>query len=474
VKKDGETLDKLTIKNQKEADAILKDLENADYKVADVEKKETRKNPLPPFTTSTLQQSAWQKFHWPAKMTMQIAQHLYEEGYITYHRTDSLNLSNLALGVAKNFIAKNYGENYHQFRQYKTKSKGAQEAHEAIRPAYPDKTPDDLKLDERNAKLYGLVWRRFVASQMSQAVFDSTTIDILAKNPALKNEGYTFRANGQTLKFDGFLRVYPVKFQENELPELEINETLDLIKLNPSQHFTEPPPRYNEASLIKTLEENGIGRPSTYAPTLATIQERNYVEKNEQKRFQPTEIGIVVNDILVEHFPEIVDIGFTAKMELDFDEIAHNKKEWVPVIKEFYASFGKNLEEKYKEVSKKEFTEKPTDKICPKCGSPLLIRIGKFGKFYACSAFPKCKYTESLKENKLNVKCPKCAAGNLAAKRTKRAKIFYGCDQYPECDFALWDKPTGEKCPKCQSLLVETKSKKIKCSNKNCDYEVEK
>lgn len=454
----------LEVKNKREADQILKDLEGAEYKVADVQKKETRKNPLPPFTTSTLQQTAWQKFHFPAKMTMQLAQRLYENGLITYHRTDSLNLSSLALGTAKNFITKNFGENYHQFRQYKTKSKGAQEAHEAIRPSYADRTPDSLNLAGPQSKIYALIWQRFIASQMTPAIFDSTAVDIQAGN-------YTFRASGQTLKFDGFLKVYPLKFSENELPLLEINEILELIKLTPSQHFTEPPPRYNEASLIKTLEENGIGRPSTYAPTLATVQERNYIEKDEQKRFQPTEIGNAVNDLLVKHFPEIVDIQFTAKMEKDLDDISDNKKEWVPVIKEFYEPFAKNLEEKYKEVKKDKVAVERTDKTCPKCGSPLLIRLGRYGKFYACSAFPKCKYTESLeKPAALNIACPKCGTGKIAEKRTKTRKIFYGCDQYPKCDFALWDKPTGDKCPKCGSLLVETKSKKIKCSNKECGH----
>jgi len=475
TKKGGVALEKLTIKNKKEADKIIKELENAEYRVENVEKKEVKRNPLPPFTTSTLQQASWQKFHFPAKFTMGLAQRLYENGLITYHRTDSLNLSDLALGIAKKFIEKNYGENYYQFRQYKTKSKGAQEAHEAIRPSYPDKNPDSLKLESAQLKLYGLIWSRFIACQMAQASFDSTAVDIEAGNPKseARNPKYVFRATGQILKFDGFLKVYPIKFTENELPILKINEILELIKLTPSQHFTEPKARYNEASLIKALEENGIGRPSTYAPTLSTIQDRNYIEKNEEKRFQPTEIGTVVNDLLVKNFPQIVDLQFTAEMEKDLDDIADNKKEWVPLIREFYTPFAKNLEEKYKEIKKDKISVEATDKICPRCNSPILLRLGRFGKFYACSAFPKCKYTESLKENKLDVKCPKCNAGNLAAKRTKRAKIFYGCDQYPKCDFALWDKPTGDKCPKCQSLLIETKRKQIKCSNKECDYRVE-
>jgi len=465
VKKNGKTIPKLGIKNKKEADKILNDLKGAEYKVEKVEKKEIKKAPPPPFITSTLQQEAWKKFHWPAKMTMQIAQQLYENGYITYHRTDSLNLSQQSLLSAKKFIENTLGKSYWPgfFRKYKTKNKKAQEAHEAIRPSDPQKTPDLTKLEKNQSMLYNLIWQRFIASQMTEAVFYSTTVEIKAKN-------YLFRTNGQILKFDGFLKIYPIKYEKTELPPIKTNETLKLIKLTPSQHFTKPPPRYNEATLIKTLEENGIGRPSTYAPILSTIQERNYVRKNDQKKFQPTEIGKVVNDILVKHFPEIVDIKFTAKMEENLDEIAQGKKEWVEVCRNFYEPFEKNLEKKYKEVSKKEFTEKPTEKKCPKCGAPLIIRLGKFGKFYACSAFPKCRYTEPLKENKLNIKCPKCKKGEIIEKRTKKGKIFYACDQFPKCDFALWDKPTKEKCPKCGSLLI-VKGKKIICSNKNCQFE---
>ena len=481
IKKDDKVLEKLEIKNEKKAKEILKDLEDAEgdetsvsssrcanacvYKVSNIEKKEIKRNPFPPFTTSTLQQNAFRKLHFPSKFTMRIAQQLYEKGYITYHRTDSLNLSDLSLFTAKKFITENYGENYWVgfLRRFKTKSKGAQEAHEAIRPTYPDKKPEGLKLDENQFRLYDLIWRRFIACQMSQAIFDSTSVDISAKS-------YTFRVTGQILKFDGFLKVYPIKFEENELPLLKKGEILELIKLTPSQHFTEPPARYNEASLIRELEENGIGRPSTYAPILSTIQERNYIEKDENRRFRPTEIGTTVNNVLIKHFPEIVDIKFTAEMEEKLDKIAEDSKEWVPTIREFYEPFEKNLEQKYKEVSKKDFTEKPTEKICPKCGAPLLIRLGRYGKFYACSKFPKCRHTESLEENNLGIKCPKCKTGKIVEKRTKKRKIFYGCVNWPKCDFALWDKPTGEICPKCKSLLITTKRRQIKCSNKECDF----
>jgi len=481
AKKEGKAIPKLGIKTKKETDKIVKDLKGAEYKVETIEKKEIKRNPLPPFTTSTLQQETWQKFRFPAKITMRIAQQLYEKGFITYHRTDSLNLSDLSLFGAKKYIIENYDKEYWAgfFKKYKTKAKSAQEAHEAIRPSYLNKNPESLKLDDNQFKLYDLIWRRFIACQMNQAIFNSTAVDISTKNPAPyrtegSGAGYIFRATGQILKFDGFLKVYPIKFEETELPPLEINEILELIKLIPSQHFTQPPPRYSEATLIKTLEENGIGRPSTYAPILSTIQERNYIEKDENRKFRPTEIGTVVNDLLVNHFPEIVDIGFTAEMEEDLDEIAEGEKKWVPVIKEFYQPFEKNLQKKYEEVSKKDITEKPTKKICQKCGAPLLIRLGRYGEFYACSKFPKCRYTESLEKNTLGIKCPKCKKGKIVEKRTKKHKIFYGCSNWPKCDFALWDKPTGEKCPKCDSMLVETKRKQIKCSNKNCNLELKK
>jgi len=337
VGQNDKMIPKMGLKTAQEIEDIVKELDGAEYKTVDVKKKEVKRNPLPPFTTSTLQQEAWQKFRFPAKLTMGIAQKLYETGKITYHRTDSFNLSSLSLDAAKKFITENYGPNYWtgSYRYYKT-TKKAQEAHEAIRPTNPELVPTTDALHGANEeKLYALIWKRFIACQMGPAIFDAATIDTRAKN-------YLFRANGQTLKFDGFLRVYPIKFKEAELPLVKLGEILELIKLTPKQHFTQPPPRYNEATLIKALEENGIGRPSTYAPILSTIQERNYIEKDEDRRFRPTEIGITVNDTLVKHFPEIVDINFTAKMEENLDQIAANKKEWVPVIKEFYEPFAKN------------------------------------------------------------------------------------------------------------------------------------
>jgi len=467
TKKDGKPIGKMDVKSEKEAKDIVDDLAGAKYKVVSVEKREAKKNPLPPFTTSTLQQEAWKRLHFPAKFTMSIAQGLYEQGYITYHRTDSVNLSQLALGSSKKFIEEKYGKNYWAgfFRQYVSKGR-TQEAHEAIRPTFAESSPESIKakLDEKHFKLYDLIWRRFIACQMASAAFDETRADIEAKN-------YTFHATGQVLKFDGFLKAYPMKFTEEDLPVLETNEMVDLIKLESAQHFTEPPARYNEASLIKALEKNGIGRPSTYAPTLATIQTRNYIEKDEQKRFKPTEIGTVVNDILVEHFPQIVDTDFTAKLEKELDEVAEGKDTLVKTCRDFYTPFAKNLKDKYEEVLKSDITDKPTGKFCPKCNTPLVERLGRFGRFYACPKFPECKYAESIEGDSdiLKIKCPKCKEGELTGKRTKKGKVFYGCNKFPDCDFALWDKPIDRKCPKCDSLLVE-KGKAIKCSNKECDH----
>jgi DNA topoisomerase-1 len=472
IKKGEKNIEKLEIKNKEEADKILQDLNNAKYIVESVEKKETKRHPAPPFTTSTLQQAASQRFGWPAKMTMSIAQKLYEEGNITYHRTDSLNLAESALALAKDYITKDIGKEYWAGTKYKTKDNSAQEAHEAIRPAYADRTPASMAgLDARQLKLYTLIWQRFVACQMTPAIFDSVAANIKAHSTSSgQAPDYTFRANGQTLKFDGFLKVYPTKFEDKDLPDLEEKDLLDLVKLDSVQHFTEPPARYNEASLIKTLEKFGIGRPSTYAPTLTTIQTRNYIEKNEQKRFKPTEMGTIVNDVLVNNFPEVVDIEFTAKMEKELDEIADGKDTWQKTCKDFYTPFAKNLAEKYKDVPKENLTEK-TDKICPKCGSPIIERMGRFGRFYACSKFPECKHTESIenKNNDVGIKCPKCKEGNIIIRKTKRGKIFYGCSSFPKCDFAAWDKPIDEFCPNCGSILTQ-KSKKVKCSNKECDY----
>lgn len=461
IKKNGKILGKFDIQNKKQAESIVNDLKDAEYKIENVEKKESKRNPLPPFITSALQQEAYKRFRFPAKMTMGVAQGLYEKGLITYHRSDSFNLSQESLTIAKELIIKNFGKDYWAGRLFKTKSKSAQEAHEAIRPSYPKKNPNDLKseLEDVQFKLYDLIWRRFIACQMSQAVFDATTIDIKAKK-------HTFRTTGQILKFDGFLKVYPIKYEETDLPDLKKNEILDLKKLIPNQHFTQPPPRYTEATLIKELEKNGIGRPSTYAPTISIVQQRNYVEKNENKRFYPTEIGTLVIKLLIEHFPDIVDTNFTANMEENLDKIANGKKEWVKVLKDFYNPFADNLKKKDKEIEKR--VEK-SDKKCPKCGKTLLIRISRFGKFYGCPGYPKCKFTQPFEVTSL-CKCPKCKKGEIVEKRTKKGKFFYACNCWPKCDFALWDKPTGKNCPECNSLLIQNKKGIIKCSSENCDY----
>ena len=467
----GKAILKPGIKSKEKVKKITKELEEADYSIENVEKKETKRNPFPPLTTSTMQQEAWKKLHSPAKFTMMSAQRLYEAGLISYHRTDSLNLSEQSLVEAKKWIIESYGNEYWPgfSRRFKTKSKKAQEAHEAIRPTVPGNSPEKIRIsDPRQAKLYDLIWKRFTASQMSSAVFNSTTAQIQAQS---KKENYMLKTSGQILKFEGFLKIYPMKFEELSLPLLEKDEKLKLLRLDPQQHFTQPPSRYTEASLIKVLEENDIGRPSTYAPTLSTIQTRNYIEKNEDKRFIPTEMGTTVNDLLVNHFPRIEDIKFTAKMEKNLDDIAQGEKQRVNVLREFYEPFEENLKQKYEEVSKKEeFTDKPSEKTCPKCNAPLIIKFGRFGKFLACSKFPECKYTESLEKKELGIKCPKCKIGDIVEKRTKSKKIFYGCSSWPDCDFALWDKPINETCPECKSLLITTKKGEIKCSNKECGY----
>ena len=448
IKKDKKLLDKFAIKPKGEAEKISRDLEKQKFIVSKIEKKEVRRQPKPPFTTSTLQQEAANQLGYSAKQTMLLAQQLYEQGFITYMRTDSVNLSAESTKKAKQLIEENFGKQYALAspRKFKAKSRLAQEAHEAIRPTRPEigfkelaeKSQNSLK--KEHIKLYELIWRRFLASQMKEAVFDSTTIDIKAGD-------YGLRANGQILKFDGWLKIYPSQYSENILPKLEEGEELKLKEIIPSQHFTEPPPRYNEASLVKTLEEYGIGRPSTYAPIISTIQERNYVIKNAQKRFEPTETGFLVNDILVEHFPQIVDLNFTAQMEEKLDEIAAGKAQWVPVIREFYIPFHQNLEKKYQEVEKQNLDQE-TSESCEKCGKPMLIKQGRFGKFLACSGFPECKNTKAIKREpeKVGMKCPECGEGEIVKRYTKKRRLFYGCSKWPDCKFASWKNPQ-EKTP---------------------------
>ncbi|MDD4409820.1 MAG: type I DNA topoisomerase [Candidatus Pacebacteria bacterium] len=461
----GKSLDKLEIKTKEVAEEIKLELEKAKYKVSKIEKKNLIRHPLPPFTTSTLQQEASKKLGYPSKFTMSVAQSLYEKGLITYHRTDSLTLSEQALNNAKSFIETTYGSTYYPESTKRYKAKGrAQEAHEAIRPTNVSITPETFTGDEKQKKLYKLIWTRFVACQMRDAIFASTKAIIDTDNE------YTLQASGLNLQFDGFLKVYPMKSTERDIPDLNEGDEPDLIKINTDQHFTQPPARYNEASLIKEMEENEIGRPATYASIISTIQERNYTNKNEDKRFVPTDIGFTVVDILKEHFPNIVDIKFTAKMEKDLDYVARGKQDWIDNLKNFYGPFIENLTKKYEEVKKTVVEEEISEKKCPKCGKNLVAKMGRFGKFLACPGYPECKHIESLEKKepkRTGVTCPKCNQAEIVEKRTKKGKIFYACPNWPDCDFALWDKPTKEVCEKCGSIIVE-KGKKTKCSNPKC------
>jgi len=455
---EGKAVGKMDIKTEADAKKITADLNGAEYKVADVTKKEVKRNPSPPFTTSTLQQEAARKLGFSAKQTMVVAQQLYEQGHITYMRTDSLNLAQSALQQAQEVIKAEFGADYSlsEPRAFSNKSKGAQEAHEAIRPTDLSKTPALMKdqLERSQQRVYDLIWKRTLASQMQQAIFDQTAADITA------GPKYVFRANGQVVKFDGFIRAYTEGTDEKAedeiegvLPELVVGETLDLRELLPLQHFTEPPPRYSDATLIKALEAAGVGRPSTYAPTLSTIQERGYVEK-EDKKYKPTDEGFLVTDMLVENFPEIIDINFTSHIEEELDDIAEGKVKWVPVIEEFYTPFKAHLTEKEASVEKQvEVSTTP----CPHCGKPMLIKYGRMGKFLACpeegSKVTLPMPEEAAKIAELTEKtrgemCPIC--GKQMEVKRGRFGFFLGCPDYPKCKgiSKIWNK-TGFKCPNC-------------------------
>lgn len=434
---------KQEVTNEKDAKLIVAELQGSHYSVKDVKKKSVNKSPYPPFTTSTLTQAGSRIFGWSSKRTMSIAQKLYEEGLITYHRTDSLNLNGEAVEAARLFIRKEYGEKYlpEKPKFYKTNSKNAQEAHEAIRPT--DSTQYEVlstQLEPDNKKLYELIWKRFLACQMNPAIYSETVIDVEAKYmPGV----YLLRASGQIMIFDGWRKLFPIDKDIVILPEIEKGEDLDLIKVDSFQKFTQPPARYNEASLIKTLEKLGIGRPSTYAPTINTIQVRAYVEKNENKNFVPTSVGIAVNDFLIGNFPETFDYQFTAKMESDLDEIANNKFEWQKPIKEFYKPFEKKLVDVEKNSQRVKIETEKLGRKCPDCSEgELVIRMGRFGKFISCDRFPECKHTEKLIE-KIDMKCPDCNEGDIVRKKTKKGRFFFGCSRYPDCKFASWKKPTN-------------------------------
>jgi len=486
VERDGK---KIEVNDEAGSDKVLSDLKGADYVVKSVKKTEKKRNPAAPFITSTLQQEASRKLGFSARRTMSTAQSLYEGvdvegeghiGLITYMRTDSTRISDEAQEAARNYIRSVYGPTYAPAtaKQYK-KGNAAQDAHEAIRPTSVEHRPEDvaklLKPDE--AKLYKLIWQRFVASQMSPAVFDVMTVEISARN-------YTFRATGSTVKFDGFLRVYQEGKDDNKvededrqpLPALKEAEKLTLIALVPKQHFTEPPPRYTEATLVKALEEKGIGRPSTYAAIISTIIDRKYVELAE-KKFKPTELGEVVNDLLVKHFPNILDVTFTAEMEGKLDHVADGEQDWVVMMKDFYGPFAETVTKANDEAEKVKIEPKLAGMDCPKCGKPMVIRSSRFGEFIGCSDYPECKTIHRPEAAKIDVPCPKCG-GEISQKRSRKGTTFFGCNNYnsdPKCDFVSWGKPVGRDCPKCGSILVENTFRGgrvigIKCHNADCDY----
>lgn len=432
-----------TILNDASAKAIIADLKSP-FTVSALDKKEIKRGPSAPYTTSTLQQDAGRKLYFSAKKTMQLAQKLYEEGYITYHRTDSVNLSEKFLGEARGYISQTYGKEYvpAEPRTFKTKSKVAQEAHEAIRPTDVSVTSDKVdgtgEINRDHHRLYDLIWKRALASQCREAVFDSTTVDITSSNavPAGR-QGYLFEAQGSVVKFDGFLRVLGRDADEVVIPRVSVQEKVDLKQAVPEQHFTSPPPRYTEATLVKALEEKDIGRPSTYAPIISTIQDRQYVTR-EEKKLIPTELGNSVTDFLVQYFPNILDLPFTAKLENDLDDIANGTKQWQPVIDQFWRPFEKELAKTYDTAEKVKVAVEQLDEKCPDCGNPLVIRVGRYGKFVACSTFPACKYTRQFAQ-KIDMKCPR-DGGDIVIKKSRRGKMFYGCSNYPKCNFAAWKK----------------------------------
>ncbi len=482
--------------SQAEVQTVLDELEQAIYTVTKVKEGQRRRRPAAPFTTSTMQQEASRRLGFTARRTMRFAQQLYEGmdlgdgpvGLITYMRTDSTNVAEQAQAEAKQFILGKYGEEYAppEPPHYKTRAKRAEEAHEAIRPTSVFRTPESLKqyLDRSQYRLYSLIWKRFVASQMSPAVYDTISVEILAGAPDQREKPYLFRASGSSLRFKGFLTVYEeardedAKVEEErkreEIPALKMDELLDLVQLLPDQHFTQPPPRYSEATLVRALEEYGIGRPSTYAPILSTIQQRGYVERRNG-RLHPTEVGIVVNDLLVEYFPDYIDVGFTAQMESDLDLIASGEREWVPVLHEFYEPFSTTLDQARDNMPTVQMGNDPTGELCPRCGHPLIYKYGRFGKFIGCSNFPECRYSQPILV-KTGVKCPECG-GDLVEKKTRRGRTFYGCSNYDadnpdSCNFALWKRPLPQPCPECGGLLTEARKGWAKCIACEEEFEI--
>lgn len=474
---------KVNINTKNEAIKICEDVKNQNIYIKDISKKKESKNPQPSFTTSTLQQEAYNKLNFPIKKAMFIAQQLYEGitlgnkgniGLITYMRTDSIRVSDEARSEAKKYIEKRYGKEFAKSSQNLKKGKNEikkvkiQDAHESIRPTYVFNDPESIKkyLTNDQYKLYSLIWRRFIASRMKAAYLEKITIDI-------ESGRYIFRTSGSKILFKGYMILYGQNNQDlNKIPDIKEGDKLKLLKIEANQSFTKPPSRYTEASLVKILEKEGIGRPSTYVPTISTLQYRTYVEKIE-KKFKPTELGITVNSFLVQYFSDIISIAFTAKMEKQLDEIESNKKKWEDTLKTFYEAFTSDLE-KGNKAPKIKTPEIESNEICDKCGSKMLIKNGRFGKFLACSGFPKCKNTKPFLD-KVGVYCPEeGCSGEIIRKKTKKGRMFYGCSNYPKCSFMTWKKPVDKKCPKCNQILVLDKNKKsgfyYKCSNSACDY----
>ena len=473
IKKNGK---KLTIANKKENDQILKDLRNSEFTVAKVDKKKRSQRPYAPFTTSSLQQDASAKLGFNPRKTMMIAQQLYEGinvkghgtmGLVTYIRTDSVRISSEARANAKTFIINTMGEEYYNSNFYSNKKKDIQDAHEAIRPTDIRLLPSDVEssLSSDQFKLYNLIWRRFIASQMAASVSDSVGAD-------LESGSYLFRATGSRIIFDGFRRIYQTGDEKKDmlLPELKEEEKLIPKSIEGEQNFTQPPNRFTEAGLIKELEDKDIGRPSTYAPIVATLTDRKYV-KRSKKTLIPTELGMTVTDLLKEYFKDILDIDFTANMEDQLDDVEMGSTQWKDVIRNFYKGFEKELEVANKEIEKIEQKVILTDEVCEKCGKPMALKNGRFGEFLACTGYPECKNTKAIVK-KIDVKCPKCGIGDIVARKSRRGKLFYGCSEYPECDQVFWYKPTNKKCPLCGSLLLQHKLKNstLSCSNNECKY----
>ncbi|QZD59737.1 type I DNA topoisomerase [Bacillus pumilus] len=471
------------LKTKEDVKEILSKLKGSKFSVEKVTKKERKRNPAVPFTTSTLQQEAARKLNFRAKKTMMIAQQLYEGidlgkegtvGLITYMRTDSTRISNTAIEEVSAFIDQTYGKNFlNTTKRTAKKNENAQDAHEAIRPTSTLRKPADVKhvLSRDQLRLYKLIWERFVASQMAPAVLDTMSVD-------LDNNGLTFRANGSKVKFPGFMKVYvegkddQLEEKDKMLPDLKEGDTVLSKDIEPEQHFTQPPPRYTEARLVKTLEELGIGRPSTYAPTLDTIQKRGYVAL-DNKRFIPTELGEIVLNLIIEFFPEIINVEFTAKMEKELDSVEEGTIEWVRIIDSFYQDFAKRVEKAEAEMQEVEIEPEYAGVDCEECGHPMVYKMGRYGKFMACSNFPDCRNTKPIVKD-IGVKCPTCYEGNIVERKSKKRRIFYGCDRFPECEFVSWDKPIERKCPKCENMLVEKKLKKgIQVQCVNCDYKEE-